>query len=59
MNKILLWEGATDFLSKIADKVAVTYKTTKYASNSCIFTGIPIRVKKEKKLEKKKKKKIY
>ena len=44
-------------LSKIADKVAVTYKTTKYASNSCIFTGIPIRVKKEKKLEKKKEKK--
>ena len=33
MNKILLWEGVWT-LSKIADKVAVTYKTTKYASNS-------------------------
>ena len=65
-KKIIIHEqnavmGKTNrLLSKISDLVTITFPNTKFAPNSSIFTGIPLRKKKNiKKLKTKKKKNIY
>ena len=42
-------------LSKISDKTAISFNSTKYAKKDAIFTGVPIRVFKKKKIKKDKK----
>lgn len=42
-------------LSKISNKTAISFNSTKYAKKDAIFTGIPIRVFKKKKIKKDKK----
>lgn len=42
-------------LSKISDKTAISFSATKYAKRDAIFTGVPIRVFKKKKIKKDKK----
>ena len=42
-------------LSKISNKTAISFNSTKYAKKDAIFTGVPIRVFKKKKIKKDKK----
>ena len=42
-------------LSKISNKTAISFSATKYAKRDAIFTGVPIRVFKKKKIQKDKK----
>ncbi len=64
-KKIIIHEqnavmGKTNrLLSKISDLVTITFPNTKFAPNSSIFTGIPLRKKKNIKKLKTKKKRIF